>query len=721
MNRHRILDGLLASAGFASGLFLFLPLVVYLLNLDSVTTSKMTILLCGGLLAVVTTFILTAAMFLPRLGRLVVLTCQIGLIALVLLTVFPNRTGEMSGFVASLPSLQNLWAMSKLLAVCGAVAWIAWRKPQTLAQLSHYALVVILLVIGYVVVGRLSAADKAAQYQTASGQSAPSASFTQLGSSANVVVIIFDAFTGYRMTEVLNEDPLLRKELAGFVHYPAALASAISTPAGVSAILTGDLKISLKNEEWGTRNTESLKGSFLADAKRLGLTTGFISHLGSGDSDIPFRPETTFYNQQSLNLFNRLPAYLGFFTTSLPRIVPGIIASMAGKGSSFIIEGNQRAARTDWDLLQSVQSELDRRPQASKMALDYFISNLKVTKKTGSVIVLHSMLTHPPYKLTANGHYKHDKSNEYEGQSQYAVRELARLCAKLRALGVYDSTLLIAVADHGAMPIKDKTMGGIFNGPEVFPVDFNPLLMVKVPDAQGAFRSSGMNVWLGDVAATVRDFLGVSDKPDAMYATRSLLKPEISERELTVPVFFRPDQVNHYASLSQWARQDMIGNFSDYGAACSTKPEKMLETRANVVLSVGIDQRLMLVAKGGWNKVKGIPYRAGIEVNRRMVAKLSKPGIVVVSGSRSRYQTNIFSDSAAAEVFLQKIPSDIDRLVVGLQVPIDIAKRLFPEAVASSIVKSPVGFVAVSGPSYGPTPKAVVGYEDINLNFVWKP
>jgi len=330
-------------------------------------------------------------------------------------------------------------------------------------------------------------------------------------------------------------------------------------------------------------------------------------------------------------------------------------------------------------------------------------------------------LTHPPYKLTADGHYVHDKDNEYEGQSLYAVRELARLCNKLRALGVYDSTLLIAVADHGLMPIKDKTMGGIFNGSEVFPLQFNPLLMVKAPDAFEPFRVSKMSVWLGDVAVTVRDFLGVPDNAGDMFASRSLLKPEVSGRDLNVPVFFRPDQVHHYASLAKWVRQDMNGKFIDYGAVCSANPENMLKMRAKVTLSSGIDQRLMQIAKSGWSKDKGIPYKAGIEVNRRMVAKLSKPGIAVVSGSKSSYQTNIFSDPAAAEAYLRKIPSDSDRLVVGLQVPTDIVRRLFPEAVASSIVKSPVGFVAVSGPSYGPTPKAVVGYEDINLNFDWKP
>jgi hypothetical protein len=723
MNKQKFLDGLLAAAGFACALFLFLPLVVYLLNLGSVATPKMTILLVGGLLAAVTTVFLAAAMFIPRFGRWIVVISQIGLVAVVLLTAFPNRTGEVTGFVANLPFAHYLWAPAKLFVVCGFGAWLAWRKPQVLATLSHYALIVVLLVSSFVAFGKLSTADKADLKQVASGQSAPSSEFTRLGSTANVVVIIFDAFTGYRMTEVLNENPSLRKELAGFVHYPAALASAISTPAGVSAILTGDLKISLTDVDVGARNSASLKDSFLADAKRSGLSTAFISHLGSGDSGIPSHSQATFFNQQPLDIFNRLPAYLGFFSTSLPRIVPGLIASMAGDVAKLIITGNQRAARTDWDLLQSLQSELDRRPQSSKMAMNYFIDNLKVTKQPGSVIVLHSMLSHPPYKLNSNGQYVHDKDKLYEGQSLYAVRELARLCAKLRDLGVYDSTLLIAVADHGAMPVKDKTMGGKFSAEQFRPeiLHFNPLLMVKAPGAVTPCTDSAMSVWLGDVAATVRDFIKVPGNSNAKFESRSLLLPDMPQRRLNVPVFTRPDQVHYYNSLAQWTREDLNGTYSDYVAAFTTKPENLLKTSAKVSLFSGVDKLAMDISKAGWSKQEGKQYRAAVEVNGKLVAKSAQTGLVVVSSSNDGYQTQIFSDFVKAEAFLKKITPDRDLLVAGLQVPTDLVGRLFPGNKNSTPPEKRVGFVAVSGPSYGPTPKVLAGGGDQKLEILWKP
>jgi len=499
--------------------------------------------------------------------------------------------------------------------------------------------------------------------------------------------------------------------------------SAISTPAGVSAILTGDLKISLKDVDSDARNSASLKNSFIADAKRLGLSAGFISHLGSDDSEIPWRSQTTFFNQQPLSIFNRLPAYLGFLSTSLPRIVPGSIASMVSNVTKLIIAGNQRAARTDWDLLQSLQSELDRRPQYAKMAMNYFIDNLKVTKQTGSVIVLHSMLTHPPYKLTADGHYVHGQDKEYEGQSLYAVRELARLCAKLRALGVYDSTLLIAVADHGAMPVKDHTMGGKISA-EQFKQEnlhFNPLLMVKAPGVVAPCRDSAMTVWLGDVTATVRDFIDVPGNSSALFESRSLLLPDMPQRRLNVPLFIRPDQVPYYSSLAQWNREDLSGTYDDYVAAFTTKPENLLKTRAKVVLISGVDKLATDISKGGWSRKKGKQYRAAIEINGKLLAKRTQSGLVVVTDSKDGYETQIFSDFAAAEAFLQKRTPDHDLLIAGLQVPTDFVGRLFPRYDGLSLPKTPVGFIAVSGPSYGPTPKILAGGDDLSLDILWKP
>lgn len=837
MKKDKLLEGMLSSIGFSCALFLFLPLVVYLLNLDSVTTPQITILLCGGLLAFLSASFLTLLTLVPGIGRWICAFCQVGLIAVVVLTVFPNRTGELSGFDSSLPSGLDLLAIAKILALLTAGSWLVWRKSQILSSISRYTLVIVLVIVivvtGYIAVGKFTSAEQvqdrigtlvnhsdknwikgvarswAAAFLIANSELAkseiavgknitfvdgtsrriirvkedeskeclivflegtpldgnivgypqrfsvhyttedeantlsatksinretyPPENFTRFGAADNVLVVIFDGFTGYRMSEVLNEHPKLREDLSGFVYYPNAIDSALSTPAGVSAIITGDLKASLEDEDLSIRLHDSMKSSFLADAQRIGFTTGVIIHLDFGKVGIPRTPEVSFFNQKPLNVIERLPAYLGFLTTSLTRIVPSAIIEMSGARAKLIETSNQRTFATDWDILQTLQTNMERRPIASKMALNYFINNLHIGSKTGSVFLFHSMLSHPVYYLTADGNYvdvvKQDQNTRREmgyQTSVYATRQLSRLCKKLKSLGIYDSTLLIVVADHGGMPLRDESLGGLLKESLSFnpllcseSLTFNPLLMVKAPSASGSCRDSVMSVWLGDVAATVRDFLGVSDNARSVFATRSLLKPEIQDRKLNVPIFFRPDQTDYYSSLAKWIRQDVNGTFRDYMVALSEPPLNILKTQAQVKLFSGLDQYRNEISKKGWGN-ELTKYRAVIEVNKKVVTKLISPGIAVVTESKDGYQIHSFTNLTEAKAFMQKIPIESDSIAIGLRVPAVIVAQLFPKAAVPSEGKELLGFVYVSGPSYGPMPRVIVSDKDISLDFDWK-
>jgi hypothetical protein len=188
-----------------------------------------------------------------------------------------------------------------------------------------------------------------------------------------------------------------------------------------------------------------------------------------------------------------------------------------------------------------------------------------------------------------------------------------------------------------------------------------------------------------------------------------------------VPIFFRPDQVGYYDSLHKWIRQDFNGTFRDYGSICAAKPEKLLQSKSHVKLFVGVDQMQMKIVKSGWTKDKNIPFRGSIEVNDRLLTKITTPGIAVVTGSENAgYQTQVFTDLSAGEAFIRSIPSDRDRLAVGVLVPASVASKMFTEASGLSGQKGTVGFVAVSGPSYGPTPKVLVGADDVTLDIDWK-
>jgi hypothetical protein len=91
-----------------------------------------------------------------------------------------------------------------------------------------------------------------------------------------------------------------------------------------------------------------------------------------------------------------------------------------------------------------------------------------------------------------------------------------------------------------------------------------------------------------------------------------------------------------------------------------------------------------------------------------------------VTGGKGGYETQIFTDLAAGVEFLKKIPPDQDRLAAGLHVPAGLVTRVFHETDLSSNQETPVGFVAVGGPSYGPVPRSIVGTDDVSLDIDWK-
>ena len=105
---------------------------------------------------------------------------------------------------------------------------------------------------------------------------------------------------------------------------------------------------------------------------------------------------------------------------------------------------------------------------------------------------------------------------------------------------------------------KDTTYGGLLPKSRHY-AGFNPLLMVKPPQATAPLNISRMTAWLGDIAPTVRDYLGI---PPAGQG-RSLIKPEDPARRLHSPLFLRGDQDPFWGKLADWKRVEFHGVFGE--------------------------------------------------------------------------------------------------------------------------------------------------------------
>ena len=170
---------------------------------------------------------------------------------------------------------------------------------------------------------------------------------------------------------------------------------------------------------------------------------------------------------------------------------------------------------------------------------------------------------------------------------------MSDLLKKIKLLGAYDNSLIIFTADHGGLTPKDKTYGGLLplSG---LTAGYNPLLMIKPPQANYPFRISNMTTWIGDIAPTIREYLGRPLKGKG----RSLLKREEGGRILNSPLYIRPDQVSYTDKLDTWKRIDFVGNFSNLSSVVKKNDlHNMLRTTANIELSAGLDHYLMKIHK----------------------------------------------------------------------------------------------------------------------------
>lgn len=710
-----ILINALAAFTLCLVLFLFLPLTVYSLNLNSVAVHLKTLLHGGAVIGIIAAVVLFLLSCLPVVNRVLGPVYQILAVIIFILVVFPNQTGELAGFEKNTTVVEWL-PYVKLIGLVVLVSLLAWWRPNQLEFFVFIVFLMAVLVSGYILTFQRKSIDKSIDKGTINEQISRDYA-TSLGKEKNIIVIVPDSFTGYRMVEVFDDRPDLKSSFLGFTIYPQAVASALNTPAGISAILTGDLEIAKNVDNGLKRITQSLSQSFLQDAIRKDFESVFVSNWRSDQTDISTYIFNDFVIPEDSENINPVYEYLNFWGVSLSRVLP---KSMYNFSIQFLQStlANKSLYKDDYRQYSRIPSEHKKYFQA-KLVLDYFINNLHIGNSSRKALLLHTYISHPPFVFDENGRYT---PRPNAGTSIFTTKMLSRIIEKIKQLGVYDSSLIIVVADHGGMGIRDRTMGGVFEGSDRLGVIYNPLLMVKPPNATHTLHKSEMSVWLGDVYETVRDYLGFEPNEDHEFPCISLLQPaQDVTRILELPLFIKPDQISYHSPLGKWVRKDVRGRFVDFGSASNENPLNRFRPGANIMLFAGVDKLLTNFAEKGWIASKGILYRATIEVDQMLATKIDSSGIVVITKCGGAFKKFQFQDITEGARFIQERPLGTPLLAVGLHLPIATVKSLFPsakESIADSRLLS--NFVYASHVGSDGKSFLDIGPDDISIEFVWE-
>lgn len=668
---------LLSFVGFAVSLFIFLPLVVYVTNLDDVDTSKELILTYGILSSVATVAALSFFSLFKRIRFFLVFIAQVSVLVIFVFSIYPNAPGELAGIEYGRYSEIDILAFVKLVILLLLVILGARRYPK---QFHDIAMVISTLVVASSV-GLGVFANSLADKERREGIEIKKA-FLELGTRSNVIVLLLDSFTGFRMVEIFDERPDLKENFEGFTLYPKAIAPALNTPAGSSIVLTGDMEYALNEVEEGLRNSKSLENSFMADAKHLGFETAYISVLEVDNKQIPSHNERAFFVSQASENKQGSRAYFEFLTISLARVVPKHISDYLGTLSNRIFQ-DPNAMETELEVLNRLSNPAISRPLRSKLAFEYFVDGLYVGHKEKKAIYFLSKMSHPEWNFTESGQFKLKAG--WQSSSIFVVNEVSRFLKKLKALDSYDNSLLIIASDHGLMPVKDRAFK--------FPSEFNPLIMVKPIAANDEVKISDMTVWLGDVASTVRDHLGLDQKTKIKYPTRSLLQPEDLTRRINVPLFFKQPYISYHGPLRDWARVDGGGKFEDYQAMANSDIDTMLEGPGVISLNIKPNEFRSDLVKRNWISGEVSQYSVFLQFNNRTLGNRNNSGLVVLSDSGSVFSVKKFADPVQGFEYFTNLETSKNVFVAGLAVPGSLIETYFPESSAEVSLKKRLNFV----------------------------
>lgn len=323
--------------------------------------------------------------------------------------------------------------------------------------------------------------------------------FSKISRTRNVVHIVTDGTTGSLVYEILNSDRGPYSDIFdGFTLYRRAAGRYLGTYPSVPFYMTGrapepadDVVSSLPFTHDYIKKVLTEHSIVNALASKGFTTHGFqiaaIYCAGEFDS---CTAENIFAGKRNLSggVAGTVASYVTLLDIALFQNTPIVIRRL--------IFNDQR-----WLLTRFVTS--DDLPGV----LNAFTENLETTDTSGSYTYIHHMGGHPPIEYDADCNYVGPQRWEYNStraQLTCVLAQIKRLVEKLKALQIYDQTMILVHGDHGGPhvpPLITSRTGTVVDAYVIAAA--NPLILIKPPGAHGPLRFSDAPASIGDIPATI--------------------------------------------------------------------------------------------------------------------------------------------------------------------------------------------------------------------------
>lgn len=326
----------------------------------------------------------------------------------------------------------------------------------------------------------------------------------------NVIVLVLDEFQGDIFQELLLEDPSCAAALDGFTYFRNAVGGFPSTAAAIPLIMTGryyenrePFQAFLREAFTGQSIPKVLRahGFDVEYADRYYMPAMYVDDTLA--SNVRMLSRAVGPKGGDLGLFLEITAF-----RYLPNHLKKKLHRTAGLRWARFTRQAEEVAGADTAFVRRMASSATARRR--EPVFRYF----------------HWAGVHPPLTLDEQlrrTDMPYNRAN-VKRQARAELKLVGEFIGTLKRLGVYDKTLLLVIADHGAMSFEIPEGSGIpAGGGPAWPVSGNrgtaiPLILAKGFGARGALRISDSPVCLADIPATVAAGIGI----DAAFPGRPL-------------------------------------------------------------------------------------------------------------------------------------------------------------------------------------------------------
>lgn len=343
----------------------------------------------------------------------------------------------------------------------------------------------------------------------------------------NVIIVVLDSFQSDMFQQIINEKKDYRRKLTGFTYYRNALSGYSYTDLNIPLILTGRFYDNSCTFEEYKKNVYTSGGSVLKVLREnkyhvevyplSELTMYYGGNIISNIVQVS-NPDVT----------KCLSGVEDLCILSLYRCLPHQFKQVI-QDNGFLPEF-QGAAERSYKAKSGKFSDKD----VSDSSTLRFADRLMVESKLSNNNVFkfyHLPVPHWPLVLDENlqlGEEKTINRKNYNQQCRAALNISLILIDKLKELGIYDNTMLIIVADHGAgfqdqQFVLQQGMPTIKNGTIIssrMRSSALPLVLVKPFNSTGELKISDTPVSLADIPKTIFSVLNMpvpNSENESMY------------------------------------------------------------------------------------------------------------------------------------------------------------------------------------------------------------